>query len=47
MGALGSAIMRTWLLAHGDGHMEKDREEAVDAITTWFSSMVDTVSART
>ena len=47
MGALGSAIMRTWLVAHGDGHMEKDREEAVDAITTWFSSMVDTVSART
>jgi hypothetical protein len=47
MGALGSAIMRmaacTWRWAH----MEKDREAAVDAITTWFSSMVDTVSART
>ena len=32
----------TWLWAH----MEKDREPAVDAITTWFSSMVDTMSAR-
>ena len=47
MGALGSAIMRTWLLAHGDGHMEKDREEAVDAITTQFSSMLDNVDALT
>lgn len=40
----GSQPRRASQMAMGV-HMEKDPEPALDAIATWFSSMLDTVSA--
>ena len=43
-GAVHARVARcTWRWAH----MEKDREPAVDAIATWFSTMLDNVGALT
>ena len=43
-GAVRARVARwTWRWAH----MEKDPEPAVDAIATWFSTMLDSVGALT
>ena len=43
-GAVRARVARcTWRWAH----TEKDREPAVDAIATWFSTMLDSVGVRT